>query len=42
VLGAGEALVITGRGNNSIDDYSPVRESIVKLLPSLRRRNVID
>lgn len=41
VLGAEEALVITGRGNNSVDGYSPVRESIVKLLPSLRRRNVI-
>jgi hypothetical protein len=42
VLGAVEALVITGRGNNSVDGYSPVREAIVKLLPSLRRRNVID
>lgn len=41
VLGAEEALLITGRGNNSIDGYSPVRESIVRLLPSLRRRNVI-
>jgi hypothetical protein len=41
VLGADEALVITGRGNNSVDGYSPVREAIVKLLPSLRRRNVI-
>ena len=41
VLGAEEALVITGRGNNSVDGYSPVREAIVKLLPSLRRRNVI-
>jgi hypothetical protein len=41
VLGAVEALVITGRGNNSVDGYSPVREAIVKLLPSLRRRNVI-
>lgn len=41
VLGADEALVITGRGNNSVDGFSPVREAIVKLLPSLRRRNVI-
>ncbi|MCZ8205719.1 hypothetical protein [Gemmatimonas sp.] len=41
VLGADEALVITGRGNNSVDGYSPVREAIVRLLPSLRRRNVI-
>lgn len=42
VLGAEEALVITGRGNNSLDGYSPVRESIIQLLPSLRRRNVIE
>lgn len=42
VLGAAEALLITGRGNNSVDGYSPVREAIVKLLPSLRRRNVIE
>lgn len=41
VLGAEEALVITGRGNNSAEGYSPVREAIVRLLPSLRRRNVI-
>ena len=41
VQGAKEALVITGRGKNSIDGYSPVREAIIKLLPSLRRRNVI-
>lgn len=41
VQGATEALVITGRGNRSIEGFSPVREAIVKLLPSLRRRNVI-
>jgi hypothetical protein len=41
VEGASELLLITGRGNNSVDHYSPVREAIVKLLPSLRRRNVI-
>lgn len=39
--GATEGLIITGRGNRSVDGYSPVREAIVKLLPSLRRRNVI-
>jgi len=39
--GASEALIITGRGNRSVDGYSPVREAIVRLLPSLRRRNVI-
>lgn len=41
VEGAKEVLLITGRGNLSIDRYSPVREAIVRLLPSLRRRNVI-
>ncbi len=41
VLGVDEVLVITGRGNNSVDGYSPVREAVVRLLPSLRRRNVI-
>ena len=41
VQGAEEALVITGRGRNSVEGYSPVREAIVRLLPSLRRRNVI-
>jgi hypothetical protein len=41
VLGVNEVLVITGRGNNSVDGYSPVREAVVRLLPSLRRRNVI-
>ncbi len=41
VQGATEALVITGRGNRSVEGFSPVREAIVKLLPSLRRRNVI-
>jgi len=39
--GPGETLIVTGRGNRSVDGYSPVREAIVKLLPSLRRRNVI-
>lgn len=42
VQGATEALIITGRGNRSVDGYSPVRESIAKLLPSLRRRNVLN
>ena len=41
VEGAKEALIITGRGNRSVEGYSPVREAIVALLPSLRRRNVI-
>ena len=41
VRGVEEVLVITGRGNSSVDGYSPVREAIVRLLPSLRRRNVL-
>lgn len=41
VQGAAEVLLITGRGNQSVEHYSPVREAIVRLLPSLRRRNVI-
>ena len=41
VEGATEVLLITGRGNQSIDRHSPVREAVVRLLPLLRRRNVI-
>ena len=41
VQGASEVLVITGRGNRSVDGLSPVREAITRLLPSLRRRNVL-
>lgn len=39
--GATETLVITGRGLRSIGGTSPVREAIARLLPSLRRRNVV-
>jgi hypothetical protein len=38
---AKEALVITGRGNKSPDGVSVVREAIVHLLASLRRRGVL-
>jgi hypothetical protein len=37
----GEVLVVTGRGNMSVDGVSVVREGIIQLLASLRRRNVI-
>ena len=37
----GEVLVITGRGNASVDGVSVVREGVVQLFASLRRRNVI-
>ena len=36
-----EVLVITGRGNQSHNGISPVREGILALLPSLRRRGVV-
>jgi len=38
---AGKVLVITGRGNNSPDQVSPVREGVLGLFPQLRRRGVI-
>ena len=41
VSNAGEVLVITGRGNQSPNGISPVREAIVSLLPLLRRRGVV-
>jgi hypothetical protein len=37
-----EVLVITGRGNNSENGISPVREAIIRLIGSLRRRNVVE
>lgn len=41
VEGAPEVLVITGRGMRSIGGVSPVREAVLALMPSLRRRNVV-
>jgi hypothetical protein len=38
---AAEVLVITGRGNQSPNGVSAVREGILSLLPSLRRRGVV-
>jgi len=37
----GEVLVITGRGNASVDGVSVVRAAVSELLASLRRRHVI-
>ena len=37
-----ELLIITGRGINSWDGESVVREAIVRLLASLRRRGVVE
>jgi hypothetical protein len=36
-----EVLLITGRGNNSVDGVSAVRQEILALLPALRRRGVV-
>jgi hypothetical protein len=38
---AGEVLVVTGRGNASPGGVSVVREQVVRLLASLRRRGVV-
>jgi hypothetical protein len=42
VSAAKEVLVITGRGNQSPGGVSAVREAILALLPSLRRRGVVN
>jgi hypothetical protein len=42
VEGATEVLVITGRGKGSEGGISPVREGIIKLIASLRRRGVLE
>jgi hypothetical protein len=38
---SGEVLVITGRGNNSVGGVAVVREAIVRLFASLKRRGVV-
>jgi len=42
VSGGGDVLVITGRGNQSPGGVGVVRENILALLPSLRRRGVVE
>ena len=42
VEGAAEVLVITGRGKGSEGGISPVREGIIRLIASLRRRGVLE
>ena len=39
---AKEVLVITGRGNQSVGGIGVVRQEILKMLPSLRRRGIVD
>jgi hypothetical protein len=41
VTGADRVLVITGRGKSSPDGVSPVREGVLALFHSLRRRGVV-
>jgi hypothetical protein len=41
IAGPDEVLVITGRGANSVDGVSVVRQAITQLLASLRRRHVL-
>lgn len=38
---ADEVLIITGRGNNSDDGVSVVREAVIRLLHALKRRGVV-
>lgn len=38
---AGEVLVVTGRGNNSDQGFSVVREAVIRLLHVLKRRGVV-
>ena len=35
-------LIITGRGNQSIGGVSVVREEVLRMLPSLRRRGIVE
>jgi hypothetical protein len=42
VIKPGEVLVITGRGNQSPHGVGVIREAILALLPSLRRRGVVE
>lgn len=42
VAGISEVLIVTGRGNASVDGHSVVRAAIEKLLRTLRRRGVVD
>lgn len=41
VMKSGEVLIITGRGNQSVGGIGVVREAILALMPTLRRRGVV-
>lgn len=42
VTRAGDVLVITGRGNQSIGGVGVIRREILEMLPSLRRRGIVE
>jgi hypothetical protein len=42
VSGGGDVLIVTGRGNQSPGGVGIVRESVLALLPFLRRRGVVE
>jgi hypothetical protein len=42
VTRAEEVLVITGRGNQSAGGVSPVRQEVIAMMPSLRRRGIVE
>ncbi len=39
---AKEVLIITGRGNQSVGGVGVIRQEILKMLPSLRRRGIVE
>jgi len=41
IADAGAVLIITGRGKGSPDGVSPVREAVIRLLHSLKRKGVV-
>ncbi|HXV16136.1 MAG TPA: Smr/MutS family protein [Gemmatimonadaceae bacterium] len=42
VTKAEEVLIITGRGNNSVGGIGMIRQSILALMPSLKRRGIVE
>jgi len=41
VMNSGEVLIITGRGNQSPNGIAVVRDAVLALMPSLRRRGIV-
>lgn len=42
VTAANEVLIITGRGNQSVGGVGVIRQEILRLMPSLRRRGIVE